>query len=329
MNDIFPNSISASPTASTPADNDAGLIRDGSTAAFQNDVIAASAKTPVLVDFWAPWCGPCKQLGPTIEKAVSEAGERVRLVKINIDENPELASKMGVRSIPAVFSFFRGQPIDGFMGALPESEIRNFIKKQLQMAANAGPGPAGGANDMHAQIEQALAAAQKAMDNDDADQAINIYGLILEQMPQDPRALTGLTRAFVMAGAIDQAEQTLELVRESDRNGEAYEGAKTALALALESRERQDMGIGETGDIKARIEANPDDHQARMDLAIMYNASGNREKATEELIEIIRRDRSWNDDGARTKLLEFFEAWGQGSPASIAGRKMLSKTLFS
>ncbi len=330
MNDLSSTSISPGTSTATKTQAGADLISDSSTADFQDDVISPSAKLPVLVDFWAPWCGPCQQLGPALEKIVTQAAGRVRLVKINIDENPELASKMGVRSIPAVFSFFGGQPVDGFMGALPESEIKNFIGKQLQLAAGAGDnGPDIPQDDMNAQIEQALLTAQKALDEDDVQQALQIYGLILEQLPQDVRALTGLTQTFIKSGAIDQAKQTLDLIQDADKDNQAYIAANTALNLAQEAIEHQEMGLGETGDIQARIEANPNDHQARMDMAIMYNASGNKQKAAQALIEIIRRDRDWNDDGARTKLLEFFEAWGPGSAESIAGRKLLSRTLFS
>ncbi len=325
MNNLFSANIPAPVASQTTGSPGANLVADGSTNTFQADVIEPSGSVPVLVDFWAPWCGPCKQLGPALEKIVAEANGGVRLIKINIDENPELASKMGVRSIPAVFSFFGGQPVDGFMGALPESDIRNFIRKQLEMAASNGIGDQKSPeDDMNAQIEQALQTAKKALEANDVQQALQIYGLVLDQLPQDPRALIGLTHTFIKSDAIEQAEQTLDLVQKSDQQSEEYNAAKTALDLAREA-----LGLGESGDIQARIEANPNDYQARMELAIMYNASGNPDKAAEALIEIIRRDRDWNNDGARTKLLEFFDAWGAGSPASIAGRKLLSRTLFS
>ena len=182
---------------------------------------------------------------------------------------------------------------------------------------------------MNARIDQALITAQQSLENNDIQQALQIYALILEQLPHDARALIGLTRTFIKSDAIEQAEQTLELVQEADQQSKAYLDAKTALDLVREALDLEALGLGETGDIQAKIEANPNDHQARMDLAIMYNASGNTQKATEALIEIIRRDRKWNNDGARTKLLELFDAWGAGSAASIAGRKLLSRTLFS
>ncbi len=308
----------ASPANSSAASE---LVRDSSMTTFQADVIDASRNQPVLVDFWAPWCGPCRQLGPAIEKVVKEAGGKVRLVKINIDENQELAAQMGVRSIPAVFAFSGGQPVDGFMGALPESEIQKFVTKILQ-ASPAGEGQAD--SDMMAQIEQALNTAEQALAADDVDQALHIYRLVLEQMPEHAPALIGLTQAFIKNGALEQAEQTLDLVPEKDRSSIQYFAAQSALSLARQAGE-----LGEMDTVLARIKSDPDDFQARMDLAVLHNAAGNREEATKELIEIIKRDRSWNEDAARTRLLEFFEAWGAADPASIAGRKLLSRTLFS
>jgi len=302
-----------------PAPQKAAPYKDVSSASFQADVIDLSATTPVLVDFWAPWCAPCRQLGPTLEKVVGETAGRVKLVKVNIDENQALAGQMGVRSIPAVFAFLGGQPVDGFMGALPESEVRAFVKKLLEGAPDAGS-----EGDMNAQIEKVIEAAERALALDDVTQAIELYGMVLNQMPQHTGALIGLTKAFIKSGTLEQAKQTLELVSGADRETAAYLAAKAGIALAEEAG-----NLDDADEIRVRLAASPNDHQARMDLAMQLNAAGNRVEAANELIEIIKRDREWNEDGARAKLLELFEAWGGADPASVAGRKALSRVLFS
>ncbi len=307
--------------SSQPLGSQAAPYKDTSTATFQADVIDSSANGPVLVDFWAPWCGPCRQLGPALEKVVAETAGRVKLVKINIDENQALAGQMGVRSIPAVFAFSGGQPVDGFMGALPESEVRAFVKKVLDALPDTGAGPEG---DMNAQIAKVLEAAGQALALGDVKKAGDMYMMVLGQMPQHTEALLGLVNTFVKSGTIEQARQTLELVPEAERKSEAYAAAKAGIALAEEADELDDAAK-----IKARLATRPDDHQARLDLALQLNAAGNRIEAANELIEIIRRDREWNEDGARTRLLELFEAWGAADPASIQGRKLLSRLLFS
>ncbi len=310
------DSTFASANSAAPADD---LIKDASTATFQADVIDQSANVPVLVDFWAPWCGPCRQLGPALEKIVTQAGGKVRLVKVNIDENQALASQMGVRSIPAVFAFSGGQPVDGFMGALPESEISAFVQKVLGATSQGAE-----QGDMNAQITQALETAALAQKAGDPEQAINIYGLILQQMPEHAQALIGLSQAFISSGTIEQARQTLDLVPQGERSSEEFAAAARALALADEAEDLSDTAV-----LEARLDTDPDDHQARMDLAILLNLSGSREDAGLALLEIVRRDREWSEDGARAKLLEFFEAWGSTDPATIAGRKQLSRLLFS
>lgn len=328
MNNSFLNTPNVSQenaqgsSSQNPENFSDSIILDSSTENFQTDVIDASKQVPVLVDFWAPWCGPCRQLGPALEAVVTKNGGKIRLVKINIDDNKELAGQLGVRSIPAVFAFSEGQPVDGFMGALAESEIENFVQKVL----NTNPGsPIDNAeNERTKQIEQALAAAQQAMDNEEVEQAVHIYSQILQIVPENTQALIGVSRAFLKSGAIEQAQQALELVPKDVQDNSEFLAIKSALNLA-----EQASDLGDTAELEAKLADNPDDHQARMDLALLHNLSGDTLKTTQQLIEIIKRDRSWKDDAARTKLLEFFDAWGAGSPSSITGRKMLSRTLFS
>ncbi len=286
------------------------LVKDTTTKDFRQDVLMESMQQPVLVDFWAPWCGPCKQLTPVLEKVVASFKGKVKLVKMNIDEHPQIAGQLGVQSIPAVFAFQRGQPVDGFMGALPESQLKGFIERLV--------GPAG------ADLAAVLAEAQAVLDGGDAAGAMELFAGILAEEPENMEALGGLIRAQILGGALMQAEQMLARVPADKTEHPAIAGARAALDLA-----KQVEALGDLNTLQKQVEANPLDHQARFDLALALNARGRKEEAVEALIAIIKKDRTWNEDGARKQLLQFFEAWGNQDDATVAGRRRLSATLFA
>ena len=289
----------------------ANLIKDSNTKNFMADVIEVSKETPVLVDFWAPWCGPCKQLTPTLEKIVTAAAGAIKMVKVNIDESPELAQQLRIESIPAVFAFKDGQPVDAFMGALPESQIKSFIER---FAGPVGPSA----------VEVALDAARAAAESGDHGAAANIYSEILQQAPDDPTALGGLTRALVAAGELDRAEETLALVPPAHNDHADVAAARSALALARESGE-----AGDVVELKAQVEAKPADHQTRFDYGMALFAAGQPEPAIDEFLEIVRRDAKWNEGAARKQILKVFEALGPTHELTVAGRRRLSSLLFS
>ena len=288
-----------------------GLIKETTTQGFMKDVIEESKRQPVLIDFWAPWCGPCKQLTPILEKVVKGAKGKVKLVKMNIDEHPAIPGQMGIQSIPAVIAFVNGQPADGFMGALPEGQVNAFIERLTKGAV------AGETKDLIAEADAALAAG-------DNEGAAAVYSEILAEDKANVPALAGLARAYVAAKQFEKAKQILTQVPELKRNDAAVAAARAALEVA-----EQANSVGPIGELEQKVKANPLDHQARFDLAVALNASGKRPEAVDQLMEIVKRDRKWNDDGARKQLVQFFEAWGPTDEATIAGRKRLSSVLFS
>jgi putative thioredoxin len=295
-------------TAATAAD---GLVKDTTTQAFIKDVIEESKRQPVLVDFWAPWCGPCKQLTPVLEKSVRAAKGKVKLVKMNIDEHPAIPGQMGIQSIPAVIAFVNGQPADGFMGALPESQVVAFLERLTKDRIG------GEAKDLLKAADAALAARDFAG-------AANLYAQLLAEDNTNVQALAGLARCYVETGALEQARQTLAMVPESKRGEAAVAAAQAALQLA-----EQVKTVGPLAELEQKVAANPLDHQARFDLALALNAKGRRLDALEQLISIVRRDRKWNDDGARKQLVQLFDAWGPADEATIEGRRRLSSILFA
>ncbi len=286
------------------------LIKNTTTKDFLRDVIEASREVPVLVDFWAPWCGPCRQLTPILEKAVRAAKGAVRLVKLNIDEQPQIPGQMGVQSIPAVFAFQDGRPVDGFMGALPESRVNDFIARLIGDSAG----------DTAADLE----AAEAALSAGDVNSAAQLFGEVLQKDRENAQALAGLAKCYIKTGDLVRAEQTLALVPPAKADSSPVASARAALELA-----RKTPAAGDIETLRAKLAADPKDPQTRFDLALALNAKGDRSGALDELLAVVAKNRGWNDDAARKQLLQLFDAWGPADPSTIAGRQRLSSLLFA
>lgn len=289
----------------------AGVVMDTTSAQFAKDVLEASRDVPVIVDFWAPWCGPCKQLTPLLEKVVLSYGGKVRLVKVNTDENAALAGQLRIQSLPTVYAFRDGRPLDGFMGVQPESAIRAFVDRLL-------------ADDIEADVAAVLEAAEEALNSGDLQGAAEIYAGILREDQHNAAALAGLAQCYLKSGDAARAEQTIALVPPDQKQTPAVQSVQAALTLAQKA-----VGTGSQAELEARVASNPSDHQGRFDLAVVLAASGDKIAAVDNLLAIIARDRAWNEDAARKQLVEFFEAWGAKDPATLDGRRRLSSLLFS
>jgi putative thioredoxin len=316
------------PLTSQPARNAATgnspHIKDSGLATFAADVLEASREVPVIVDFWAPWCGPCKTLGPSLEAAVTAANGAVKLVKVNIDENPEIAQQLRIQSIPTVYAFRDGQPVDGFMGAIPDSQVKAFV---AALANGAG----GHDHDHHhghdgpEHTAEVLAVAAEALEAGDIALAAQAYGHVLQDEPGNPKAVAGLARAYLKGGDLERAKTTLQMVNQEGAQDEAIRAVQAELTL----KEAPVPESGETATLRSRLAADPKDHQARYDLAMALDAGGDRDGALTELLELVRLDRKWNEEAARKQLVTLFEAMGPADPRTIEARRKLSGLLFS
>lgn len=299
----------------TPVDTSGNqpIIKDTDTRNFVTDVIEASKSVPVIVDFWAPWCGPCKQLMPVLEKIVTEAGGKVRMVKVDIDSNQQLAQQMRIQSVPAIFAFANGQPVDGFMGALPESELRAFVDKLIMSHGGVA-----------AQLDEIVEAAEAACEAGEFEQASQMFDQALQLAPDNGRALAGLVKVHIAVGDLEGARKLLEVIPPSLVNDVHVAGATAALSVA-----ETPVDDGEIARLEEAVAADEKDYQSRLDLATALNAASRSHEALDHLLWLIEKDRAWNDDAARKELLHFFEAWGPTHELTLSGRRRLSSILFA
>jgi putative thioredoxin len=287
------------------------IVKDATTATFKADVIEISKSVPVIVDFWAPWCGPCKQLTPLIEKIVRGYRGKVRLVKVNVDENQAISAQLRIQSLPTIYAFRDGQPVDGFVGAQPESAIKAFIDRLV-------------ADDAELGITELLKAGEERLEQDDLQGAAEVFASVLQEDRTNAEALAGLASCYMKSGDVARAKQTLALVPPDKRELTVVKGIEAAIELAEKGADS-----GKLAELTKRVSDNPEDFQARLDLAVGLGATGDRQDALELLLDLVRMDRKWNDEAARKQLLQFFDAWGPKDPLVAEGRRRLSSILFS